>query len=299
VRARRREVITTANSGGYSSTAAYSAGLIPVYADITEETQLLSISSAIDCLSRDSLAVVATHLYGGVVDVRALRSALDEAGRSDVIIIEDCAQSHGARLDGRLAGSLGDVSTFSFYPTKNLGAAGDAGAVATSSDELAGIVRELHQYGWNSKYCVQRPGGRNSRMDEVQAAILSALLPHLNDANRERAEIAARYEAVANPSVHFVRRHAGAVVHLAVALTARRDELRAFLTGRGIATDVHYPVLDCAQDGWQRREYRVTPGGLPVSMLGAKQVLSLPCFVGMTASEVDHVVLALSEFPHQ
>lgn len=295
----RTEVITVANAGGYSSIAARSAGLVPVYADVMSSSQLLSIASAIACLSEDTLAVIATHLYGGVVDVWALREALNRAGRSDVKIVEDCAQSHGARLGAQSTGSLGDISAFSFYPTKNLPAVGDAGAVVTSSPELAAVVQSLQQYGWSAKYHVEREGGRNSRMDEIQAAALLAVLPHLDELNEERAEILRRYQEVADPSIQFIERAPGAVIHLAVVATEKRDELRGFLKACGIATDVHYPLLDCVQKGWKGNGSRVGPEGVKVSLSGAERVLSLPCFVGMTGAEIDHVSDALSRFSDQ
>ncbi len=168
-----REVVTVANAGGYTSIAARLIGLTPVYADIEEGSQLLDVGSAVAALTDETALVVATHLYGGLVDVPALRAAMDAAGHAHVPILEDCAQAHGLRQkDGRMAGSLGDIATFSFYPTKNLGAFGDGGAIATSDADLLKACDALRQYGWASKYTVAMPGGRNSRLDEVQAAIL-------------------------------------------------------------------------------------------------------------------------------
>jgi len=291
------EVITVANAGGYTTTAARSTGLVPVYADVEESTQVMSILSAIGCVSDRTGVVVATHLYGNTVDVVELRRRLEEIGRGDIVIIEDCAQAHGARVNGRIVGSIGDMSTFSFYPTKNLGAMGDAGAVVTSSDEFAAKVRSLQQYGWGSKYQIVDQGGRNSRMDEVQAAILRTILPSLDRLNAERADILSRYQSAAASGVAFIERRRGAVVHLAVAMTDRRDDLRKFLAGRGIATDIHYPILDCDQPAWRDQPMRVSADNLAVSRRAINRILSVPCFVGMTGGEIDQVASALAEFP--
>src|SRR5690606_5245413 len=160
---------------------------------------------------------------------------------------------HGAQLGGRKVGSLGDIATFSFYPTKNLGAFGDAGAIVTSDSALADACNALRQYGWSEKYTIARPGGRNSRLDEVQAAVLSALLPRLDDGNARRLAILDKYLAASPDSVRFVRSDKGSVAQLAVALCDHRTALREHLGKRGIATDIHYPVLDCDQPGWRQQ----------------------------------------------
>ena len=291
-----REAITVANAGGYSAIACRLAGLTPVYADIEEGSQLASIDSVLSALGEETAVVVATHLYGGVVDVAGLRRRMDAAGYAHVPILEDCAQAHGARLDGRKAGSLGDIATFSFYPTKNLGAFGDAGAIVTSDAALAEACDALRQYGWAGKYTIARPGGRNSRLDEVQAAILSVLLSALDEANAHRVAILDRYEAAAPAGVRFVRGGAGAVAHLAVALCDGREALREHLAGRGIATDIHYPILDCDQPGWRDQPQRLAPGGVPVARASVGRLLTLPCFPGMTGEEIDRVCEALASW---
>ncbi|MGH8559063.1 MAG: DegT/DnrJ/EryC1/StrS family aminotransferase [Methylococcales bacterium] len=293
---RGREVITVANAGGYATTACRLNGLVPVYVDIETKSQLLSIPSAVGSLSDATAFIVATHLYGGVIDVAKLRAAVDDAGFPEVAIIEDCAQAHGARLDDQPVGSMGEIATFSFYPTKNLGAMGDGGAVVTSDAELAACVRELRQYGWQVKYRVDRAGGRNSRMDEVQAAILGVLLAHLPASNAERIDIVSRYRKSAPEGLTFTEGGPGAVCHLAVARTARRDTLRAHLAERGIATDIHYPILDCDQPGWRALPMRFAPGGIPVSRQAVQEILTIPCFTGMTATEIEHVTTALSDW---
>lgn len=270
---------------------------MPVYADVEEATQLISVSSALECVTDRTMAIMATHLYGGLADVSALRNGLQAMGRDDVVLVEDCAQAHGAGYEGSRAGSRGDLAAFSFYPTKNLGAMGDAGVIVTSSDRLAATARRLHQYGWSSKYTIAAAGGRNSRMDEIQAAVLACLLPRLNEYNKERSAILATYAAACPPHMRPLDRPPGSVVHLAVVLCDRRDELRSFLGARGISTEIHYPILDCDQPGWQAKHYRLAPRGIPASRRSSTKLLSLPCFIGMTQDEIDHVSQALGEFP--
>lgn len=295
-RPKGREVITVPNAGGYATIACRLAGLEPVYADIEEKSQLLSIDSALSALCEKTAIVVVTHLYGGVVDVVELRRRMDAAGYAHVPVLEDCAQAHGAQLGGRKVGSLGDIATFSFYPTKNLGAFGDAGAIVTSDSALADACDALRQYGWSEKYTIARPGGRNSRLDEVQAAVLSALLPTLDEANARRLAILDKYLAASPDSVRFVRSDKGSVAHLAVALCDHRTALREHLGKRGIATDIHYPVLDCDQPGWRQQPQRLAPGGIPVARASVDRLLTLPCFPSMTTDEIDSVCGALASW---
>ncbi|MCX7302989.1 MAG: DegT/DnrJ/EryC1/StrS family aminotransferase [Hyphomicrobiales bacterium] len=292
----RHEIVTVANAGGYTTTAARQVGLVPVYADIEAGSQLLAIDAAVGALTAGTIAVVATHLYGNAVDIPALRQAIDRAGFGNVMVVEDCAQSHGARIGARMTGSMGDVATFSFYPTKNLGAMGDGGALVTGNSGLAASARKLQQYGWSAKYEIAHRGGRNSRMDEVQAAILSAMLPHLDINNAERRRILDRYEAATRTAVRFIDRNEGAVVHLAVALSDDRDGFRASLSQRGVASEIHYPILDTDQPGWVALPRREGPAGIPVSRKNASAIVSLPCFPGMTEAEIDRVVAAISDW---
>lgn len=290
------EVITVANAGGYTVTACRQAGLVPVFADVDEASQLLSFPSAVDALSERTAAIVVTHLYGNVVDVVALKAALAKAGFGHVPIIEDCAQCHGARSNGRLTGSLGNIATFSFYPTKNLGAMGDGGAVVTSDPVLADTLRQLHQYGWSRKYEIAMAGGRNSRMDELQAAILETILPSLDELNEERQQIVDRYIAASGERVRFIERKEGSIIHLAVALADDRDGFRRHLSSRQIATDVHYPVLDVDQKGWSDLPARTSPSGLSVARKSTGRIVSLPCFPGMTEEEISRVAEAIADW---
>ncbi|WP_231029489.1 DegT/DnrJ/EryC1/StrS family aminotransferase [Sphingomonas sp. IC-56] len=290
------EVVLTANAGGYSTIACHLGGLLPVYVDIDADTLLLSIDAAVAATSSRTLAVVATHLYGGLVDVPALRRALDRAGRRHVAIIEDCAQAHGLRGRDGMAGSFGDLATFSFYPTKNLGAFGDGGAVLTRDADLAKAVRTLHQYGWSRKYAIDTPYGRNSRLDEIQAAVLHSLLPHLDGANAARVSILDAYADAAPAGVSVVRSPQGSVAHLAIVRTPARDALQAHMTANGVTTDIHYPILDCDQAGLAKLPFHVAPGDLPNSRAATQEILTLPCFPTMRKDEIAKVCDALASF---
>lgn len=291
-----REVVTVANAGGYSTIACRLIGLTPVYADIEEASQLASLDSILACVTAETALVVATHLYGGPVDVPRLRATLDAAGHRDLPILEDCAQAHGARLDDRLVGGLGDIATFSFYPTKNLGALGDGGAVVTSDGDLADAARALRQYGWGRKYEVTIPDGRNSRLDEVQAAVLRVLLRHLDEGNARRRAVVRRYAQAAPAGVQVVDAGEGGVAHLAVVLCDGRDRLREHLAACGVATEIHYPTLDSDQPAWRDLPMRLAPGGVPASRRSVERILTLPCFPELDEAEIDRTCQALSQW---
>lgn len=296
--ARGNEVVLAANAGGYATCASRLMGLVPHYVDIDRASQLVSIPAVLAAVRDGTSAIVVTHLYGGVVDVPLLRQGLTNMNLAHVAIIEDCAQAHGARLNNAKAGSFGDAATFSFYPTKNLGALGDAGAVVTSELAIADRVRRLQQYGWSSKYYVQTSNGRNSRMDELQAAALDALLPQLDARNGERRAILRRYRSVTGQRVKFVDGGSGGVAHLAVLLCKERDILREFLRSRGIESDIHYPVLDCDQPAWVEAPMQGQKE-LSVSRTSVGSLCSIPCYPELTAEEVERVCAALTEWENR
>jgi len=287
------EVVTVANAGGYAVTASRQAGLTPVFADIDQASQLADSDAILAALGPETAMVVVTHLYGGVFNVPELRQNMDDAGFSDVAVVEDCAQAHGADCAGRRTGSLGDIAAFSFYPNKNLGALGDAGAIATSDSKLYKLACELHQYGWSEKYKVAVAGGRNSRMDELQAASLMVLLPYLDARNRRCVELLSRYRQWAPDDVRFVDSPMGTVAHHAVALCPRRDAFRQHLRERMIATEIHYPVLDCDQPGWSGLPQRIGPSSLARSRQSVEQIVTVPCIPFMTGEEEDRILNAL------
>lgn len=287
-RTERRRIVTAANAGGYATAAALLNDLEPVYADVDPATLCVTADTVEAVLTEDVGVVVVTHLYGRMADVERI---VELCHAREIAVIEDCAQSIGARRKERAAGSIGDAATFSFYPTKNLGAMGDGGAIATSDAGIAEAVRAMRQYGWTSKYHIGRAGGTNSRLDEVQAAVLSVRLPLVPEHNARRREIIARYVAAADASARLQVLRAddeGHAAHLAVALADDRDDVARHLASRGVRTDVHYPIPDHRQ--------RVAPPGshsLPVTEHAADHVLSLPCFPQLTDDEIDHVCEAI------
>lgn len=286
------DVITVANAGMYSTTAIRSCGARPVYAEIDRATLNLTPTGLAEALTPRTRAVIITHLYGRMADMPVL---LDIARQAGLKVIEDCAQAHGARLHGRAAGSWGDVGCFSFYPTKNLGALGDGGALVTTQAALADRVRQLRQYGWVHKYEAHYAGGRNSRLDELQAAFLRVKLPYLDAGNAARQRIAAHYAAqLADLPLTLPAPAGGAMIyHLYVVQTPHRAQLQAALQARGIASDIHYPTPDYLQP--VHADLGLRAGHLSHTEQACAQVLSLPCFPELTEAEVAEVIRGVRE----
>ena len=285
-------VACVANAGFYSSTAVHLVGAVPWYVDVDESTLTMCPQALAQVLDKRPAAVIVTHLYGQLADIQRIASTCRDRG---VALIEDCAQAHGALRGGKRAGSVADIGCFSFYPTKNLGAIGDGGAVVTQDARLADRVRALRQYGWSEKYQVTQLGGRNSRLDELQAAVLREKLPQLDRQNAQRRVIARRYnQAFAGLPVRLPPSEGeDFVAHLYVVRSTQRQALRVHLSERGIATDIHYPIADTRQPAWQGR--RVAEP-LPVTEAACASVLSLPCFPGMADDQVEHVVRSVQSF---
>jgi len=288
----RTVVLTAGNAGAYTSTATVRAGFTPRYADVDIDTLCLTADTVRERLDDTVGVVVVTHLYGFLGNAAALRALCDEHG---IALIEDCAQAIGATRDGRRAGTFGHAATISFYPTKNLGAIGDGGAVVTESDETAATVRSLRQYGWETKYRATLPGGTNSRLDELQAAFLRIRLRLIDDLNQRRRDIIGRYRAAAaqlDPSLLEVLPAEGGehVAHLAVARSSRRDEVRAALKDAGVPTDIHFPLPDWMQPAFSAFVPEVE---LPVTMAACSEVFSLPLFPELSDDEVDAVCAAI------
>ena len=287
----RHVVVTAANCGGYTTTAARRGGFTLRYADIDASHHLMTAETLAPVLDETVGVVVVTHLYGRAADVAAIRAVCAPLG---IRVVEDCAQALGATTATGRVGSLADAAAFSFYPTKNLGAIGDGGAISTNSETIAQTVRELRQYGWHSKYTIGRDGGRNSRLDELQAAVLRLRLPHLDAGNARRREIISAYAAAASERITVLPAAGpGHTGHLGVVVTSDREALQAHLASLGIRTDVHYPIPDHLQPG-------IVPDGpsvaLPVTERLAQQILSLPVFPELSDAEVERVCDALGRF---
>jgi dTDP-4-amino-4,6-dideoxygalactose transaminase len=286
-------VATVANAGAYTLTAMLAIGARPRFMDVDPDTRLVTAGEAERAAGAGCKVLVATHLYGRAVP--GIGRIAERCAQAGVALLEDCAQAHGAAVDGRRVGSFGDAAAFSFYPTKNLGALGDGGAVVTRGAHIADAVRQRRQYGWTGKYTVEMGGGRNSRLDEMQAAVLSELLPGLDAANGRRREIAGTYSrAIRHPEVR-VPSVGGAddVAHLYVVRSRHRDALRAHLRERGIASDIHYPVPDHRQPvlGANYADVR-----LPATEQLAREILTLPCYPEMSDEQAQRVVAAVNEW---
>jgi len=280
-------VLTVANAGMYSSVGILATGATPLYADISPHTLLLDVLEVKRLLDQNHVdAIIITHLYGLLVNIEEVVQIAQSYG---IPVLEDCAQAHGAQVNGRRAGSFGHIACFSFYPTKNLGALGDGGAVVTSRKGLAERVTQLRQYGWGSKYSVALAGGRNSRLDELQAAILRIKLPLLDSWNARRRAIAARYsKGIKHSKITVPKAHdLEYVAHLYVVRSVERDKLRQHLFDAGIPSDVHYPIPDYRQEAYREL---FTGVRLPVTEKACHEVLTLPCFPEMIDAEVDAVV---------
>jgi dTDP-4-amino-4,6-dideoxygalactose transaminase len=285
------DVVTVANAGMYATTAILAVGARPVFADIEPTTMTMDPSSLERVVTRQTAAVVVTHLYGQLAYVERLLSVTHAHG---VPLIEDCAQAHGAALHGRKAGAAGTIGCFSFYPTKNLGALGDGGALVTHDEQMAERLRRLRQYGWRSRYASESYG-RNSRLDEIQAAVLRAKLPRLDGWNARRREIVATYRRAARGRVAVPdATKADYVGHLCVVRSQQRENLRAHVEARGIQTDIHYPVPDHRQNAM--RAHVAGQIALPETEAAVREVLTLPCFPELTADEIARVCSALDEF---
>jgi dTDP-4-amino-4,6-dideoxygalactose transaminase len=284
------KVITVANAGFYSSGAIHLLGASPVYVDVDPETLTLCPKALADAMLCKPAAVIVTHLYGQLAEIEEL---VRIAKFYDVPVIEDCAQAHGAMRGKKRAGSFADIGCYSFYPTKNLGALGDGGALVTNDQKLASRVQSLRQYGWAKKYEVAISGGRNSRLDEIQAAVLREKLPHLDHWNQQRRSIAARYnDAFSTLNIKLpIMRGEEYVAHLYVIRTEDRARLTGFLKEQNIGTDIHYPIPDHQQPGYKVEGVKPV---LPETELCCNTVMSLPCFPGLTEEEVQRVINAVT-----
>jgi len=290
------KVVTVANTVSATVAAIVATGATPVFAEIEPDTMLLDPGALRQLLAvRDPRikAVVPVHLYGQPADMPAL---VGIAREHRLAVIEDCAQAHGAMAGDRRAGAWGDLAAFSFYPTKNLGALGDGGAVIGRDPALLEKMRLLRQYGWRRRY-VSDLHGRNSRLDELQAAILRVQLPRLEADNRRRGELAARYrERLAGAPLVLPVTAAGRthVWHQFVVRTPRREELRAHLEAAGITCGVLYPVPLHRQPAYHRAEV-----SLPVTERACAEVLSLPLHLGLQPADIDRICDAVLAFPWQ
>jgi dTDP-4-amino-4,6-dideoxygalactose transaminase len=291
-------VFTVSHTAVATVAAIERAGATPVLVDVEPGTYTMApreLSRALQMPLRGRpAAVLPVHIYGQPADLAALSEIARGRG---LRLIEDCAQSHGALYHGKPAGSFGDIACFSFYPTKNLGALGDGGMVATNNRALATAAREIREYGWRERYVSARVG-INSRLDAIQAAILRVKLPSLDKGNARRQDIARRYDSglAGLPLALPARRpQATHVFHQYVIRLVERDALRDRLRAAGIGTGIHYPVPVHQQPAYSGR-LAAGPSGLGLTERAASQILSLPIYPQLPTAAVDHVISKIREF---
>jgi dTDP-4-amino-4,6-dideoxygalactose transaminase len=292
-------VFTVSHTAVATVAAIELAGATPVLVDIDPATYTMDPNCLEAALARPPAgkpkAVIPVHLYGYPAD---MPSILELAKRHGLHVIEDCAQSHGATLGGRMTGAWGDIAAFSFYPTKNLGALGDAGMVLTNNPALAERVQLLQQYGWRQRYISEIPGG-NSRLDEIQAAVLRVKLRHLDEENERRRSLAVRYTRLLASSelmLPLCSQEAKHVYHQYVVRSQQRDALRFFLDQNGIGSLVHYPQPIHLQPAYVGRI--ATAGRLTHTEHAAATVVSLPIFSELTDMQVDYITEKLCLWKH-
>lgn len=285
------EVIIPVNTFIATALAVSQSSLTPIFADCDGDTYNIAVNSIEEKITHRTKAIVAVHLYGQIAPMEELRVI---AKKYNLKLIEDAAQAHGAVYRGRKAGNLSDAAAFSFYPVKNIGALGDAGAVATNDESLACLVRSFSNYGSNEKYAHQYKG-LNSRLDEMQAAVLSVKLKYLDRDNEERKCIASYYSAnikndgIILPHVNTIEAH---VFHQYVIRCKKRDELQTYLQDNGIQTQIHYPKAIHKQEAYKEFSSLC----FPVAEKLQDEILSLPVYPTMTKEEMQEVVMVLNNW---
>jgi dTDP-4-amino-4,6-dideoxygalactose transaminase len=282
-------VATVGNTVTATVSAIQSAGAKPVYVEINPETMLMDPAALEQALESDSQikAIVPVHLYGRCCEMSEIVKIANKYG---VKIVEDCAQAHGSTINDRIAGTFGDVAAFSFYPTKNLGALGDAGAVVSANTETLEKVKLLRQYGWRQRY-LSDLHGRNSRLDEIQAAILRVRLNRLKHENARRSEIASTYISELSNAAPFLKlpkppTNGTHTWHQFVVRTTKRNELKSHLEKSEVSCGILYPV-----PVYQQNAYKDTaPPNLPETEKACREVLSLPLHAGISDESIDYII---------
>lgn len=288
------EVITVSHSAVATVAAIEQIGAMPVFCDIEPESRCLNPDLLPALVTERTRAIVPVHIYGHPANIEAIYAFAREKG---LYVVEDCAQAHGAMINNRMVGSFGDVAAFSFYPTKNLGAIGDGGGIVTKSEEIASKAKMLRQYGWRERY-VSSIAGLNSRLDEMQAAILRVKLRHLSKDNTRRNEIADMYDrAFLGSSIGLPHRsnHITHAMHLYVIEHPKRDALKEFLLQKGIQAAIHYPLAIHQQAAYSARPLKGMDRLTTTESVYAR-ILSLPMYPELTDAEVNTVIEAVKGF---
>lgn len=288
------EVIVPSNTFIATALAVSYVGATPVFVEPTIESYNIDVSRIEERITSQTRAIIAVHLQGRPADMDSVNAIAKKHGLK---VIEDAAQAHGVRYKGKRVGTLSDAAAFSFYPGKNLGALGDGGCVVTNNAEIAAAVRALGNYGSDYKYH-HIYQGTNSRLDELQAAFLRVKLPHLDQWNAARKEIAKRYlSEICNPLIQLPLAPDADydhIYHVFAIRCEKRDELADYLVGKGIGTVKHYPVPIHLQGAYAG--LNIQEGALPIAEEISRTVLSIPMYYGMTEKEIDEVIEAVNNF---
>jgi dTDP-4-amino-4,6-dideoxygalactose transaminase len=287
------EVITVSHTAVATAVAIELCNARPVLIDIDPSTFVMNPDQIERAITSRTKAIIPVHLYGHVAEMPSILSIAHSHG---LRVIEDCAQSHGATYDGLKSGAWGDIAAFSFYPTKNLGAFGDGGMVVTNDKELGERVRLLREYGWRQRF-VSDISGLNSRLDELQAAVLRVKLKYLDQWNKERRKKAAIYTKLLEGTEVVCpteKDSVGHVYHLYVIRTKKRNSLQAFLKEQGIGTLIHYPIPIHLQNAYKHLGY--FRGDLPQTEQCSQEILSLPFFPEMAESQIEEVANKIRHF---
>lgn len=287
------EVIVPSNTYIATALAVTYVGAMPVFVEPDIKTFNLDYERIQEKITNKTKAIIPVHLYGQPCQMDKI---MEIAQKNNLFIIEDCAQAHGAKFNGQVIGSFGDVGCFSFYPGKNLGALGDAGAIVTNNKEIADKVRALGNYGSDYKYH-HIYKGNNSRLDELQAAFLDAKLPLLDKVNNERRRVANKYlDGIKNSKIilPFVPNNVEPVWHIFGIRSKERDELEKYLNDNGIKTNKHYPIPMHLQECY--KDLNIKQGELPIAEEISKTELSIPMYYGMTDEEIEYVIDIINKF---
>jgi len=287
------EVLTVPNTATPTVSSIVQSGAKPIFADINERTMLINVSKIEKAITKKTRAIIPVHLYGQCADMDGIIAV---AKKHRLVVIEDCAQAHGAEYKGKKAGTFGDFSCFSFYPTKNLGAYGDAGMVLCRNQQHYKKLMMLRQYGEDVRYN-SVIDGFNSRMDEIQAAILRVKLKHLGLWNKRRKEVAKNYmEGITNPKITLpaISKDSEHVFHLFVVKADNREKFRKHIESAGIGTAIHYPVPLHLQPAYARLGYN--KGDFPVAENVMGQIVSLPLFPELSGKEIDYIIDTINSY---
>ncbi len=287
------EVITVSHTAVATVAAIEAAGAIPVLIDVDPVYYTLNPAQLQEALTPKTKALIAVHLYGQAADLDAIEQFCT---KNKLFLIEDVSQAHGAKWKGKRLGSIGHIGCFSCYPTKNLGAIGDAGLVTTNDSKLGNKVRMLREYGWQRRY-ISDIAGRNSRLDELQAAILRVKLRHLDYDNSKRQHLAEQYSrALVGPKLHLpvTRPNSEQVFHLYVIRTGNRQQLIDHLSSHKIQAGIHYPMPVHLQPGYKARIR--TSSNMRVTEQLAEEVLSLPMYPELSSADVASVIEVVNSF---